>query len=65
MNDEQREELKLDAPMMRRILLHDCGRNETDEFAADMLEIGDSKYFSTAEYQMIDDNDETVDYQGS
>ncbi|MDE7394646.1 MAG: hypothetical protein K2M95_00795 [Clostridiales bacterium] len=59
------KELPLDAPMMKKILLNDCGRDETDEFAADMLEIGDPQYFSTCEYKMIDEDDESFSCQGS
>lgn len=76
--------------MMKKILAHECGYNEIDEFAADELEImsryyddneidedeefaedigiGKSKYFSTCDYTMIprnDDDDDTVNYQGS
>lgn len=59
------KEFPLDAPMMKKILLNDCGRDETDEFAADMLEIGDPQYFSTCEYKMIDEDDESFNCQGS
>lgn len=63
--DKAQDELPLDAPMMKKILLNDCGRDETDEFAADMLEIGDSEYFSTCEYKMIDEDEESFNCQGS
>ena len=50
---------------MQKILLVNCGRNETDEFAADMLEIGDPQYFSTCEYKMIDEDEDSINCQGS
>ncbi len=74
-----------DDEMMHKILEHNCGNRETDEFAADELElayfhknrptdeeefaqdegIGESKYFSTCEFTMINDEDDLINSQGS
>lgn len=51
--------------MMQKILRYNCGQNEADEFAADMLEIGDPQYFSTCDYKMIDEDEDSINYQGS
>ncbi len=65
---EEKDDLRLNERMMKKILRHDCGSelNEfSDELAADDLEIGESEYHSTAEYTMIDPDDAAIDYQGS
>lgn len=38
---------------------------DTDEFAADELEIGKSKYFSTCDFTMINPDEDEIDCQGS
>ena len=71
-----KNELHTDEEMLKKILLRQCGECETDEFAADELElmeslrdknpeIGESEYFSTCEYTMIPTDDDAINSQGS
>lgn len=39
-NEGKINTLKTDVPMMKKILVRECGDCETDEFAADEIEIG-------------------------
>jgi hypothetical protein len=83
-NENKKKTLRTDENMLKKILIRECGDCETDEFAADELEvesrlreqseefasdnpeIGESEYFSTCNYTMVTNNDDDlVDYQGS
>ena len=92
-NDDKSKRLRTDEEMLRKILTRECGECETDEFAADELEliglsdyeeeakrnqypqseefaedageIGESEYFSTANYTMIPTDEDAVNCQGS
>ena len=66
---DKKDRLRANEDMMKKILIGECGDCDTDEFAADELdlrnylsedvevaedgEIGESEYFSTCEYTMI------------
>ena len=83
-NNDNNNGLQTEREMLKKILIRECGDCETDEFAADELEvesrlreqseefasdnpeIGESEYFSTCNYTMVTNNDDDlVDYQGS
>lgn len=49
MTDNERKTLQTDEVMLKKILNHECGNCETDEFAADELEAGRAGYFPTYE----------------
>lgn len=73
-NENKKHTLKTDEDMLRKILLRECGDCESDEYAADVLElgnyqadieagednppIGESVEFSTCEYTMIPRSDD-------
>ncbi len=73
-NENKKQNLKTDEDMLKKILLRECGDCETDEYAADVLElnnylqnceagednppIGESVEFSTCKYTMIPRGDD-------
>lgn len=75
-HEGKKDNLHTDEEMLKKILIRRCGACDTDEYAADELElgeefaednhgIGESDYFSTCEYKMISEDDDLVDFQGS
>lgn len=80
-NKKDKKDLRTDEEMLKKILLNKCGNRDTDEYAADELElksrrenaefaddnpeIGESEYFSTCEYKMVNEDDDLIDFQGS
>ena len=59
MDKDKQRELKADDKMMRKILVRECGDCETDEYAADMLELGeDGEYAAFAEQNQYPQDEE-------